>query len=33
MRNVKDILPKLNMCFGRAMAQLDSFAKTGEEFR
>jgi hypothetical protein len=21
------------MCFGRAMAQLDSFAKTGEEFR
>ena len=33
MKNVKDILPKLNFCIKRSMMQLDTYAKTGEVVR
>jgi hypothetical protein len=33
VKNVKDIVPKLNFCIKKSMAKLDSFAKTGEDVR
>jgi hypothetical protein len=31
VKNVKDIVPKLNYCMKKSMVQLDSYAKTGED--
>jgi hypothetical protein len=33
VKNVKDILPRINFCVKRSMLQLESYAKTGEDIR